>query len=211
MKRVVGESQIMQMLLRHILGQEYTDSKLKESMLARGSPMPGVADELLASTRIFDKDLALFDSDSDGDSDIKDQLNELRRQAEVRRAKCDAIEKGREVVQRNMPPPSSASSSSPPSRPTRTFVPRPATGYSVEQAKAWLPPKCSISKDTEREQVAQTRLLPLLVGDGDGAKQKLRERRQDFGLRGDGVLHHDGMESLPRRPWRRQRLPGRLW
>lgn len=50
-KRVVGEAQLMQMLLRYILGQGYSDSKLKEPMLARGSPMPGVADELLASTR----------------------------------------------------------------------------------------------------------------------------------------------------------------
>lgn len=72
LKRVVGEAQLVQVLLRHILGQEYTDGKLKDAMMARGSPMPGVADELLANTRLFDESLGLYDSESDDDSDIKD-------------------------------------------------------------------------------------------------------------------------------------------
>lgn len=119
----------------HALLKPAEDVKRVDAMSARRSPMLGFQGWPTSCSQTLGcstKSLGLYDSDSEGDSDIKEHFTELKRKAEVRRARSGALEKSGAAAQLGMPSPGQAANSSASSsaHPQRTFVPRSASGYS---------------------------------------------------------------------------------
>lgn len=123
---------------------------MREALLARDHQV-FAGDALLQQTDIFKEYMRdSIDEEDLEDAKIAEQFNELRhRKQEQHRREAAA----RAATVRLAGGGSSNGAQGSGERPTvgRRFVPVPATGYLVETARGWLPPECSLSKDTTRE------------------------------------------------------------
>lgn len=153
------EVALMDALLRHCLGDNFTDAALQGALIARGKP-PG--DEALIKGTHLSLLAESTDFDEDG-ADYHEQCEKLRAhhlslaKAEARRLAAA------EELRASASSASSSSAASAGPKP-RNFVPMGATGISEAEARGYLPPLASLSKDDRRENRWRVR-APYLQGE----------------------------------------------
>jgi len=158
------EAPLVAALAKHVLKGEATDAVIAQALAARGE-VNALGREVAPAV-----DLELqkvLDAELGDDDDVECQIAELRAAVEQRQAKARALVVAWQPAA--MPAVPASSSGSAPSASSsgaapapRRFVPMPPSGMTVAQAREYLPPGCSISKDIEREH--RWRLRSKLVG-----------------------------------------------
>lgn len=193
-RRGSTEVKLVEELMRYILQAELSDAKLRQAMSERGRRSEPDA-ELAKASKLLASDIAQevleFDEQED-DSDIREQLQELKRKRE---AHLRREAKRMQEVDRLRPAQSASSSSSSGAAPARRFIARPTSGYDAGGARAFLPPGASVSKDDRRENRWRVR-APYLRNLGAGL-----ERSRSCGGP-NGPSDHDAMLHVLQLVWR---------
>eukprot|EP00971_Amphidinium_carterae_P182196 3615739-Amphidinium_carterae.1 len=151
-------------LMTVVLGKSFNESALSKAMEHRAAPNED--EDLLLDTKMFqpDKD-CVIDWDALDDSDLQDDYEQIKKSFESVVAKKCVQSKLKHGASSSAG--ASASSSSlggRPPPPKRTFVSVRATGYSKQEAEAWLPPNCTLWKDLrENRWRVQSPFLPNCV------------------------------------------------
>lgn len=190
---------MVQALMRHVLQEQYSDKLWKQALSRRASG--GLQGELekIGSSLPQDLDMIVGDDLEDDQSVIMQQWEAIAKRREAAKVAKDKLLAQAERLQPPRPSVAAASTTSRRDgsagpRP-RTFVARPANGYSQAQAKQWLPPGASISKDDRRENRWRVR-SPFLRDLGGGA-----ERSKSFGT-SSGLCDFQAMSFCLRLVWR---------
>jgi hypothetical protein len=167
-RRGFGEAMMIEILLKHALGDSYTAAKLAEAIHARVST--DWDQELVDTTGLLGVDMAeIVEEDlEDDDADVREMWAEIKRKAATRKDRAARLLQPPGVVI----PGGSASSSAGAGPPARTFITRPADGYSQVQANQWCPPGARISKDDRRENRWRIRAPYLADATGGAEKSK---------------------------------------
>lgn len=119
-------------------------------MLARGHEA-FAGENLLSNTDLFKPHMQEAMEEDLEDEQVHAQFEELKKRKVAQAAREAAARTPAPAPKRTSAASSSSSSQAPHAPKARRFVPVPATGMSAPEARGFLPPQCSLSKDTTRE------------------------------------------------------------